>query len=81
MKLPGRRSIVRLKKKEQEINGQIVKITESEEKGHGKRLEQRQNRLVVMEKDMKECKKKAQKIVGDIEAIGPVVLRSYREFR
>ena len=71
----------KVEKKEQEINEQIVKIIESEEKGHAKRLEQRQNRLVLMEKDMKECKKKAQKIIGDIEAIGSAGERSDRDFR
>ncbi|MBF0233116.1 MAG: hypothetical protein HQK65_08780 [Desulfamplus sp.] len=42
---------------------------------------QRKNRLVVMEKNLKECKKKIEKIATDIEEIGPAGERSDRDFR
>ena len=71
----------KVEKKEEKINGQLAKIKESEEQGHGKRLEQRQNRLVIMEKDLDECKKNTEKIMGDIEAVGTVGERSDRDFR
>ena len=71
----------KVEKKEEKINGQLAKIKESEEQGHGKRLEQRQNRLVIMEKDLDECKKNTEKIMGDIEAVGTVGARSDRDFR
>ncbi len=47
----------KIEKKEQKINEQVVKISESEENGHGKRLDQRQNHLVRMEANLNEHKK------------------------
>lgn len=71
----------KIEKKEQAIDEQLFKVKESDEKGHGKRLEQRRDRLTVMEKELKDQKKKGSNIDEKIEAIGPVGERSDRDFR
>src|SRR5262249_62132250 len=45
----------RLGKKAGEVRAQQAKVVESEHKGHGKRLEQRQRALVVVEKESKDA--------------------------
>src|SRR5262249_14337759 len=45
----------RLEKKAEEVRAQQAKVVESEHKGHGKRLEQRQRALAVLEKESKDA--------------------------
>ncbi len=68
-------------KKEEKVIQQKVKVKESEENGHGKRLEQRQKNLTVLEKELKEIKKKEEKVENDMKKLGPAKERADRDFR
>ncbi len=48
----------RVDKKEEAVTAQQGKVAESEAKGHGKRLEQRQGKLVTLEHELKDAKGK-----------------------
>jgi hypothetical protein len=71
----------KIEKKENLLREQQEKVMESEEKGHGKRLLQRQKRLAVMEETLKEVEKKEEKIEDQIKALGPKKQRADRDFR
>jgi hypothetical protein len=71
----------KIEKKQTLLNEQQKKVRESEEKGHGKRLEQRQQGLVKVENELKEVKDKEDKINKKIEDIGPPRTRSDRDFQ
>ena len=45
----------RVDKKEEALKSQQAKVAESEAKGHGRRLEQRQGKLVPMEHELKDA--------------------------
>lgn len=71
----------KIEKKKNLLRDQQEKVRKSEEKGHGKRLLQRQKRLAIMEETLKEAEKKTEKIEDRIEALGPQKQRADRDFR
>jgi hypothetical protein len=71
----------RVDKKAEALKAQQGKIAESESKGHGKRLEQRQRALVVVEKDLKDAQNTHAKLTEHASAIGPPKERADRDFR
>ena len=68
-------------KKENHVREQEDKIRESKIKGHGKRLTQRENHLVIMQEDLKEIKKKEKKAEDQKNALGEPEQRADRDFR
>ncbi|MBF0202685.1 MAG: hypothetical protein HQK66_15560 [Desulfamplus sp.] len=79
-KSPTPKSVI-IRKKESEITTQLEKIKESEENGHATRLVQRQNRLAVINDDLKQIAIKAEKIKEQIEKTGEPRQRADRDFR
>ncbi len=71
----------RVAKKKEKIEEQEEKVRESETKGHGKRLEQRRNRLAVMNADYAKAASKQEDITASIDGIGPPGERADRDFR
>jgi chromosome segregation ATPase len=52
----------RVNKKEEALKSQQAKVAESEAKGHGRRLEQRRDKLVTLEQELKDTKGKQAKL-------------------
>ena len=71
----------RLEKKAEEVRAQQAKVVESEHKGHGKRLEQRQRALAVLEKESKDAQAQHTKLAAHASALGPPRERADRDFR
>ena len=71
----------RVHKKAEERKAQQDKVVESESKGHGKRLEQRQRALVVVEKELKDAQHTHAQLTEQAVAIGPPRERADRDFR
>jgi hypothetical protein len=71
----------RLDKKTEEIKTNQNKVVESEHKGHGKRLEQRQRALAVVEKEIKDAQAQHAKLAAQASALGPPRERADRDFR
>jgi hypothetical protein len=71
----------RVDKKTEELKAQQDKVVESESKGHGKRLEQRQRALVVVEKERKDAQHTHAQLTEQAAAIGPPRERADRDFR
>ena len=71
----------RLDKKAEEGRTQQAKMVESEHKGHGKRLEQRQRALAVVEKEIKDAQAQHTKLAAQASALGPPRERADRDFR
>jgi hypothetical protein len=71
----------RLDKKAEEIKTHQDKVAESEHKGHGKRLEQRQRALAVVEKESKDAQDQHAKLAAHASALGPPRERADRDFR
>ena len=71
----------RLEKKAEEVRAQQAKVVESEHKGHGKRLEQRQRALAVVEKESKDAQAQHTKLAAHASALGPPRERADRDFR
>ncbi len=71
----------RVDKKAEERKVQQDKVVESESKGHGKRLEQRQRALVVVEKELKDAQHTHAQLTEQAVAIGPPRERADRDFR
>jgi hypothetical protein len=71
----------RLEKKAKEVRAQQAKVVESEHKGHGKRLEQRQRALAVVEKESKDAQAQHTKLAAHASALGPPRERADRDFR
>ena len=71
----------RLEKKAEEVRAQQAKVVESEHKGHGKRLEQRQRALAGMEKESKDAQAQHTKLAAHAAALGPPRERADRDFR
>ena len=63
------------------IEHQQHKVSESQAKGHGKRLEQRQRTLHKLEKEHHDLQNTQQQVVAKIEALGPPRQRADRVFR
>jgi hypothetical protein len=71
----------RLDKKTEEIKTNQNQVVESEHKGHGKRLEQRQRALAVVEKEVKDAQAQHAKLAAQASALGPPRERADRDFR
>jgi hypothetical protein len=71
----------RLDKKAEEIKTHQDKVAASEHKGHGKRLEQRQRALAVVEKESKDAQDQHAKLAAQASALGPPRERADRDFR
>lgn len=71
----------RADKKGDRIQAQQDKVAESAAKGHGKRLEQRQRTLAVMEKEFKDLQDKQGQLAAQEAALGPPGERADRDFR
>jgi len=71
----------RADKKSDQIKAQQDKVAESAAKGHGKRLEQRQRTLAVMEKECKDIQYKQDQLAAREAALGPPGERADRDFR
>jgi hypothetical protein len=68
-------------KKEELLTLQEVKVAESQEKGHGTRLEQRQRRLGVIREEWSKAREKVKKILNQLAALGTQKERADRDFR
>lgn len=71
----------KLDKKEQVVSVQQEKVAESLEKGHGKRLQQRQHRLGVVREELKKVQRKKQHLEQQLDALGEPQQRADRDFR
>ena len=71
----------RLAKKAEALKMHQDKVTESEHKGHGKRLAQRQRALAVAEKESKDAQDHHATLVAHASALGPPRERADRDFR
>ncbi len=71
----------RVDKKEEALTSQQAKVAESEAKGHGRRLEQRQDKLVSVEQELKDAKGTQAKLSEQAAALGPAGQRADRDFR
>ncbi len=71
----------RMDKKAEAVTAQQAKVAESEAKGHGTRLEQRQRTLVTLEQERKDAKGKQAKLSEQAAALGPAGQRADRDFR
>lgn len=60
---------------------QQAKVAESEAKGHGKRLEQRQHAQVKCEEDLQAAEQQQAKLTENLEAIGEAKERADRDYR
>ena len=68
-------------KKEELLRLQEAKVAESQEKGHGTRLEQRQRRLGVIQEELAKAREKLKKILEQLRALGTRKERADRDFR
>ena len=71
----------RVDKKIAQIKTQQDKVAESAAKGHGKRLEQRQRTLAVLDKERKDVQHKQGQLAEHAAALGPPGERADRDFR
>ena len=71
----------RVDKKEEALTSQQAKVAESEAKGHGRRLEQRQGTLVTVEHELKDAKGTQAKLSEQAATLGPAGQRADRDFR
>jgi len=70
-----------LEKKEQLVSAQQEKVTESVAQGHGKRLQQRQQRLGVVQEELKKVQQKKHHVEQQLDALGEPQQRADRDFR
>jgi hypothetical protein len=68
-------------KKAEVVTTQQAKVAQSEAKGHGKRLEQRQRTFMTLEQEFKEAQEKHAKLSEQAMALGPAGQRADRDFR
>ncbi len=68
-------------KKAEALKGQQAKVAESEAKGHGKRLEQRQRIFAVLDKERKDAQHKHARLAEQASALGTPGKRADRDFR
>lgn len=71
----------KVEKRELEVNAQQEKVAESKEKGHTKRLEQRERRLGEQAEELKEAKKRKETLLEKEHALGEPKTRADRDFR
>jgi hypothetical protein len=71
----------RVDKKAEAVKAKQDQVAESESKGHGKRLEQRQRALVGLAKEWKEAQHNQDTLAEQASALGPPRERADRDFR
>ena len=71
----------KLVKKSVEIADQQHKVSESDIKGHGKRLEQRQDKLHTLQGELEGVAIKQQQLQQQVDALEPLGQRADRDFR
>src|SRR6516162_11642376 len=71
----------RVEKQGKEVETQQAKVGESVSKGHGRRLEQRQRTLAVLDKAHKDAQHKQGQLAAQAAALGPPGERADRDFR
>jgi len=71
----------RVHKKVEALHEQQAKVEESQAKGHGKRLEQRQHALGRVEQEAKDAEHHQAHLEAQVEALGPPKERADRDFR
>jgi hypothetical protein len=71
----------RVDKQAEALKGPQAKVVESEAKGHGKRLEQRQRTCAMLDKDLKDAQHKHARLAQQAAALGPPGKRADRDFR
>ena len=71
----------RVDKRVNKVKAQQDKVAESAAKGHGKRLEQRQRTLAVLDKELKDAQHKQGQLAAQAAALGPPGERADRDFR
>ena len=71
----------RVAKKAEALKGQEAKVAESDAKGHGKRLAQRQRTCAVLDKELKDAQHKHARLAEHAAALGPPGKRADRDFR
>ena len=71
----------KIEKKAQLLCAQQQKVTESVAKGHGKRLQQRQQRLGVVQEELKKVQQQQQHVKTQLDALGDSQQRADRDFR
>jgi hypothetical protein len=71
----------RVDKKAEAVKAKQDQVAESESKGHGKRLEQRQRALAVLAKEWKEAQHNHDTLAEQASALGPPRERADRDFR
>lgn len=71
----------KLSRKKQLLTIQQAKVTDSQDKGHGTRLTQRERRLGEIEQELQKAKKKEQHCKQQLEAVGVPKQRADRDFR
>lgn len=71
----------RVTKKAEAVMSQQAKVKEAEAKGYGRRLEQRQGKLVTLEHALKDAQGKQRQLSEQVATLGPVGQRADRDFR
>ena len=71
----------RVDKKADAVQNQQEKVSESESKGHPKRLVQRQKTLAVLEQELKEAQHQHDQLTDQTSALGEPGQRADRDFR
>jgi len=71
----------RVGKRVNQAKAQQDKVAESAAKGHGKRLEQRQRTLAVLDQELKDTQHKQGQLAAQAAALGPPGERADRDFR
>jgi len=71
----------RVDKKAEAVTAQQDKVAESEAKGHGTRLEQRQGTLATLAHELQDAKAQHAKLSEQAAALGPAGQRADRDFR
>jgi hypothetical protein len=71
----------RVANKVEALQAQQAKVTESKAKGHGKRLEQRQQARLRVEQELEEAQHQQAKWVAQVAALGAPKERANRDFR
>jgi hypothetical protein len=64
-----------------EVEGQQHKVLESADKGHGTRLEQRQNKLQQLQGELQSLQSKQQQLQHKVDALDAIGQRADRDFR
>lgn len=71
----------RIEKKEQLVSVHQEKVTESVTKGHGQRLQQRQQRLGIVQEELKKVQQKKERLTQQLDVLGAPQQRADRDFR